>query len=156
MAGATSATGSSAAEKRAARKRPPPILRATRKRNPAEILGRPAGGRQFKLTVDASGRPKGLRAALAATGPYGRCHSFGIYFEDVPLPLPLASMFMKGVTLSTGRPDVRHPSIPDVLALLADGTVDPVPVFSDVVTFDEAPTALAQGLRKPVVVRGEY
>jgi alcohol dehydrogenase len=49
-----------------------------------------------------------------------------------------------------------RPSIPDVLALLADGTVDPVPVFSDVVTFDEAPTALAQGLRKPVVVRGEY
>ena len=119
----------------------------------AEILDRPPAGRQFKLTVDASGRPGGLREALAATGPYGRCHSFGIYFEDVPLPL--ASMFMQGVTLSTGRPDVR-PSIPDVLALLADGTVDPVPVFSDVVTFDEAPTALAQGLRKPVVVRGEY
>ena len=119
----------------------------------AEILGQPPAGREFKLTVDASGRPAGLRAALAATGSYGRCHSFGIYFEDVPLPL--ASMFMQGVTLSTGRPDVR-PSIPDVLALLADGTVDPVPVFSDVVTFDEAPTALAQGLRKPVVVRGEY
>jgi len=116
----------------------------------AEILDEPPRGRDFRLTVDASARPAGLHAALAATAASGRCHSTGIYFKDVALPL--WSMYMKGVTFTTGRPDVR-PSIPDVLALLADGAVDPLPVFSDVVSFDDAPTALVAGLRKPLLVR---
>ncbi|MFE2068637.1 alcohol dehydrogenase catalytic domain-containing protein [Streptomyces sp. NPDC059467] len=119
----------------------------------AEILEEPPRSRDFRVTVDASGRPAGLRAALAATGPSGHCHSVGIYFQDVPLPL--SSMYMKGVTFSTGRPDVL-PSLPDVLDLLATRMVDPISVFSDVVGYDDAPAALAQGLRKPLVVRAGH
>jgi len=46
-------------------------------------------------------------------------------------------MFKQNVTFSTGHPDVR-PSIPAVLALLTDGSVDPLPVFSDIISFDDA------------------
>ena len=44
----------------------------------AEILGEAPQGREFRVTLDASGRPGGLRAALRAAGPAGICHSFGI------------------------------------------------------------------------------
>ena len=64
-------------------------------------------------------------------------------------------MFMQGVTFTSGRANVR-PNIRDVLALIADGTVDPLAAYSDVVSFDDAPTALAQVLRKPLVVRDGY
>jgi threonine dehydrogenase-like Zn-dependent dehydrogenase len=119
----------------------------------AEILSEVPKGREFRVTLDASGRPDGLHAALRAVGPAGNCHSFGIAWKDVALPVD--SMFMQGVTFTTGRANVR-PNIPDVLALIADGTVDPLPVYSDVVSFDDAPTALAQVLRKPLVVRDGY
>ena len=62
---------------------------------------------------------------------------------------------MQGVTFTSGRANVR-PNIPDVLALIADGIVEPLAVYSDVVSFDDAPTALAQVLRKPLVVRDGY
>jgi threonine dehydrogenase-like Zn-dependent dehydrogenase len=116
----------------------------------AELLTEPPTAREFGITVDASGRAAGLRLALAATGPAGHCHSVGIYFEDVVLPVN--SMYMNGVTFTTGRPDVA-PSIPEVLELLAAGRVDTMSVYSHVVTFDDAPRALADGLRKPLIVR---
>jgi threonine dehydrogenase-like Zn-dependent dehydrogenase len=116
----------------------------------AELLVEPPAAREFGVTVDASGRAAGLRLALAATGPAGRCHSVGIYFEDVALPVN--AMYMNGVTFTTGRPDVA-PSIPAVLELLSAGHIDTMSVFSDVITFDDAPHALAEGLRKPLIVR---
>ena len=119
----------------------------------AEILGEVPKRREFRVTLDASGRPDGLYAALRAAGPAGVCHSFGIPWQDVALPVD--SMFMQGVTFTSGRANVR-PNIPDVLALIADGTVDPLAVYSHVVSFDDAPTALAQVLRKPLVVRDGY
>jgi alcohol dehydrogenase len=119
----------------------------------AEILGEPPVGREFPITVDASGRPEGLRAALSATGPAGHCHSVGIFFDDVALPL--SSMYMQGVTFTTGRPDVA-PSIPAVLEMLAAARVDPLPVFSDVLSFEDAPSALAESPRKPLVVRSGF
>ena len=45
---------------------------------------------------------------------------------------------------------------PDVLALIADGTVDPLPVYSDTVELRRRSDRLAQGLRKPLVVRDGY
>lgn len=119
----------------------------------AEILNDPPVAREFAIAIDASGRASGLHGALAATGPAGRCHSVGIFFDDVPLPL--ASMYMQGVSFTTGRPDVA-PSIPAVLDLIAGGDVDPLAVYSDIVSFDDAPVALAEGLRKPLVVRDEF
>jgi alcohol dehydrogenase len=78
----------------------------------AEILGEVAKGREFRVSLDASGRPDGLYAALRAAGPAGVCHSFGIPWPDAALPVN--SMFMQGVTFTSGRANVR-PNIPDVL-----------------------------------------
>ena len=119
----------------------------------AEVTSEQPASRAFALTVDASARPEGLRMALAATSPAGRCHSVGIYFDSVAMPLD--AMYMDGIAFTTGRPDVA-PSIPAVLDMLLKNRIDALAVFSDVITFDEAPTALAEGLRKPLVVRAEH
>ncbi|MFI6099897.1 zinc-binding dehydrogenase [Lentzea sp. NPDC051213] len=104
---------------------------------------------EFPLTFDAAADPAGLRAALTATEPGGHCHSAGIYFADVSLPTN--AMYMNSVTLTTGRPDIT-PHLPAVLQLVADGKVDPTPVFSDRITFDSLPESLPLLPEKPLVV----
>ena len=105
---------------------------------------------EFPVTVDASADPAGLTLALRATGPGGHCHSVGIYFAGAHVPL--GEMYMNGVTLTTGRSDVR-PSIPAVVDAVATGTVDPTAVFSETVDWDDLPEALAELPRKPLARR---
>jgi alcohol dehydrogenase len=109
-----------------------------------EKLGR------FPITVDAAGRHAGLHAALRSTAPDGTCTSVAIYFEPAT-PLPLLEMYMRGCTLHTGRCHARA-LIPDVLALVRDGRLDPALVTSAVVGFDDAPAALAEPPTKLVLV----
>jgi threonine dehydrogenase-like Zn-dependent dehydrogenase len=116
---------------------------------PVEALDPEAPG-EFPVTVDASADPAGLALALRATGPAGSCHSVGIYFAGAHVPL--GEMYMNGVTLTTGRPDVR-PSIPAVLDAVAAGAVDPTDVFSDTIDWDDLPEALAELPRKPLARR---
>ena len=66
--------------------------------------------------------------------------------------MPLETMFMNGTTFTTSRADVGH-SIPQVLDLLATGAIDPLPVYSHEVAWDDAPTALAESPDKPIVER---
>jgi alcohol dehydrogenase len=112
---------------------------------------RDLGRERFAVTVDASASPAGLQAALMATAPGGHCHSVGIYFD--PVPLPLLSMYMSGVTFSTRRPDIS-PHLPKVLALLADGRVDPMPAYSDTLAFTDLAEALPRLPEKPLVLFG--
>ncbi|KJK42663.1 hypothetical protein UK23_36170 [Lentzea aerocolonigenes] len=107
--------------------------------------------REFPLTYDASGHPDGLTAALNATEPGGHCHSAGIYFAGVKVPT--GPMYMNAVTFTTGRPDIT-PHLPAVLDLVGGGAVDPLPVFSDHLTFDSLPETLALLPEKPLVTRG--
>ena len=106
---------------------------------------------EFDLVVDAGANLRQLAAALPLVAPGGRCHSVGIYFGDRTV-MPLGTMFMNGTTFTTGRPDVGH-SIPHVLDLLATGAIDPLPVYSHEVAWDDAPTALAGCPDKPIVER---
>lgn len=110
---------------------------------------REAGRERFPVTVDASASPEGLAAALRATAPGGHCHSVGIYFESVPLPL--MSMYMTGITLTTARPDIS-PHLPAVLSLLASGQVDPSPAYSGTVAFEDLPQVLPHLPDKPLVI----
>lgn len=105
----------------------------------------------FPVTVDASAHPRGLTAALRATAPGGHCHSVGIYFE--PAKVPLMSMYMDAVTLTTGRPDIT-PHLPAVLSLLASGQVDPTRVYSDTLAHEDLPEALLGLPAKPLVLFG--
>lgn len=110
----------------------------------------PAKFGRFPITVDASGRHGGLHAALRSTAPDGVCTSVAIYFEPAT-PLPLLEMYTRGCTLHTGRCHART-LIPDVLALIAAGRLDPALVTSAVVGFDDAETALAEPPTKLVLV----
>ncbi|HWM12678.1 MAG TPA: alcohol dehydrogenase catalytic domain-containing protein [Solirubrobacteraceae bacterium] len=115
---------------------------------PVEV-GEPKLGR-FPVTVDASGHHDGLHAALRSTAPDGVCTSVAIYFE-AETPLPLLEMYTRGCTLHTGRCHART-LIPDVLALVAAGRLDPSAVTSAVVGFADAEAALAEPPTKLVLV----
>ncbi len=114
-------------------------------------LSEPPATATYDLVVDASGDPAVLAAGMRLLAPAGHCHSVGIYFDD-NTALPLRTAYMTGTSFTTGRPDVLG-SIPDVLRHVADGSFDPTSVFSDRIDWDDAPDALAQVLRKPVVTR---
>jgi len=105
---------------------------------------------QFPVTVDTSADPARLAGVLRATAPGGHCHSVGIYFGDVALPL--MSMYMNAVTFTIGRPDIT-PHAPAVLELIRCGRVDPMPVYSQTLGFDELPEALVSLPAKPLVLR---
>ena len=105
---------------------------------------------RFPITVDASGHHGGLHAALRSTAPDGICTSVAIYFEPAT-PVPLLEMYTRGCTLHTGRCHARA-LIPDVLALIVAGRLDPALVTSAVVGFDDAETALADPPTKLVLV----
>ena len=101
---------------------------------------RSASGRRklgsFPITVDASGDHGGLHAALRSTARDGTCTSVAVYFEPAT-PVPLLEMYTRGCTLHTGRCHARA-LIPEVLALIAAGRLDPAAVTSAVVSFDDA------------------
>ena len=99
---------------------------------------------EFDLVVDAGADARQLAAALKLVAPGGRCHSVGIYFGD-RIMMPVSTMFMNGTTFTTSRADVG-PSIPHVLDLLATGTVDPLPIYSHEIAWDDAPTSARSGL----------
>jgi alcohol dehydrogenase len=105
---------------------------------------------RFPITVDASGDHAGLHAALRSTAPDGICTSVAIYFEP-ETPVPLLELYTRGCTLHTGRAHARA-VIPDVLALVAAGRLEPALVTSAVVSFDDAPAALAEPPTKLILV----
>jgi alcohol dehydrogenase len=113
-------------------------------------LAWPAKFGRFPVTVDASGQHGGLHAALRSTAADGTCTSVAIYFEPVT-PVPLLEMYTRGCTLHTGRCHARA-LIPEVLALIAAGRLDPALVTSAVVSFDEAEDALADPPTKLILV----
>jgi threonine dehydrogenase-like Zn-dependent dehydrogenase len=110
----------------------------------------PAKLGRFPITVDASGDHAGLHAALRSTAPDGTCTSVAIYFEPTT-PLPLLEMYTRGCTLHTGRVHART-VIPEVLALVGAGRLDPALVTSAVAEFDDAPAALAEPPTKLILV----
>jgi threonine dehydrogenase-like Zn-dependent dehydrogenase len=132
------------------------VDRSEQRREQAKALGATAHEtvptrQEYEIVVDASAERAALAEGLRHAAPGGRCHSVGIFLGD-PTPLPLDHMYMHGVTLTTGRPDVLG-DIPAVLDLVADGRVDPRSVFSERVAWEDAPAALAELPRKPLVVR---
>jgi threonine dehydrogenase-like Zn-dependent dehydrogenase len=104
----------------------------------------------FPITVDASGDQGGLHAAVRSTAPDGTCTAVAIYFEPAT-PLPLLEMYTRGCTIHTGRCHARA-LIPEVLALIAAGRLDPAAVTTAVVGFDDAEAALADPPTKLVLV----
>ncbi|MBW3663347.1 MAG: alcohol dehydrogenase catalytic domain-containing protein [Actinobacteria bacterium] len=110
------------------------------------------------LVVGGLGVSIGLYAihaatAHGATGPYGTCTSVAIHF-GAPIPLPLLSMYTRGITFHTSRADARR-LLGAVLDEIANGTLDPGVVPTRVVDFDEAADAWVQPAIKLVVAGRE-
>lgn len=103
----------------------------------------------FPITVNASGTEDGLRCALNSTAFDGVCTNTSLYLDDPALPL--FAMYSRCCTLHTGRAHAR-PAIPALLDLVAGG-FDPALVTSTVVSWDDAPDALADPPMKVVVSR---
>lgn len=106
---------------------------------------------RYPVTVDASSDPDGLAATLRSTAADGVCTSVGIYYTETT-PVPLLEMYTKGITFKTGRTHAR-PAISEVLALVADGRLDPGRVTSRTAAWADAADALADPPTKLVLTR---
>ena len=80
------------------------------------------------------------RSRPCSTAPDGTCTSVAVHFEPTT-PVPLLVMYTRGCTLHTGRCHARA-FIPEVLALIDAGRLDPALVTRVVVGFDDAEVAL--------------
>lgn len=93
-----------------------------------------------------------IACALRSTGPDGVCTSIGIY-QTPTTPIPLLEMYSKNITFITGRVHARE-AIPEALALVAEGRLDPEPVTGRHVAWDDAADALVEYREKLVIERG--
>ncbi len=108
--------------------------------------------RRYAITVDAAGTREGLALALGSLDRDGVCTSTAIHFDPQTVPpFPLLQMYVMGATFTTGRIHARA-GAPEVLGLLADGTVDVAPVTTRVVSFDDAADALLEDYVKLVLI----
>jgi alcohol dehydrogenase len=96
-------------------------------------FGRRSG--RWPVVVDCGTRPAGLLHAVDSTESAGILHSVSYYLEDVVLPL--GKMYTRGITFEIGR---AHSAalLPEVVALVADGRLDPSMVTTQIVSWDEA------------------
>jgi alcohol dehydrogenase len=102
---------------------------------------------RFPITVDATARPEGLRFAIASTEGGGVCTSVGIYFGEVSFDL--LDMYTRGIRFVTGRVDARR-EVEPALAIVARGLFDLMPIVTNIVDFDDAPSAWLEPATKLV------
>lgn len=123
-------------------------------RDHAERLGLAAGpvralqGRRSPLVVDSSASPVGLKLALSAVAPDGRCSCAGLLHASAKIPASL--MFGRNVTLTIARSHIRL-AIPPVLELLSAGSLDPTGVTTQQGPLDDAVELISAHLRGPDV-----
>lgn len=95
------------------------------------------------LVVDATGTPAGLRVAVSKTASDGVCASIGSLHARSSIPT--ASMYFRDISLHMGMPPVR-PILPDVLTMMADGSLRPEDVITDTDRIDNAHNAVGRYL----------
>jgi threonine dehydrogenase-like Zn-dependent dehydrogenase len=118
----------------------------------AEVVeGYPERLGPFPVTAMVAADPAALALAARSTAPDGICTCAGIVFEP-ETPVPLLEMYTKVTTFRTGRVHARS-TIPRVLELMSDGRLRPETVTDRVLSWDEAPEALADNLGKLVFSR---
>jgi alcohol dehydrogenase len=106
---------------------------------------------RWPLVVDCGTRPEALVHALESTAPEGVLHSVSYYGEPMT-PVPLGKLYTRGIHFHTGR--VHSAGVlPEVLALLADGTLTPGTVPPTVIPWDAARDHYLDDAVKLVVTR---
>ena len=106
---------------------------------------------EFALTVDVGGDPeRTLGCAFRSVAPGGTVVGRCVYF--VSPPLPYWDLFRTDARFVTSPPHAT-PWIPAILELLASAAVDPSPVLTTGLSYDDAPEILLERPRKPVFSR---
>ena len=105
----------------------------------------------YTVTVCSAGDVEALSLALQATEPDGACVVNAIFFAD-DVPIPLFSMYTRGVRLVTGRVNARA-VLPAALDLIVTGALEPAPVTDAVVPWADAAEGLLDQPRKLVIRR---
>lgn len=98
-------------------------------------------GNETGVAAKLNHAPAGLRRAgtarVAGRARPGTQTLAGIHPLAVQTPLPLLEMYTRGITVHTSRADSRR-YLPDVLAMVAAGRIDPLAVPTTVIGWDDA------------------
>jgi threonine dehydrogenase-like Zn-dependent dehydrogenase len=113
--------------------------------------GFPRRFEQAPIVVSASLQTEGLHCAIHSTEPYGRIVPVTIHFAP-ETPMPLLSMYTRGITFHTSRADSRL-YLQEVLDLVAGGGLDPLRVPTRLVPWGEAAERWTEPALKMVVTR---
>jgi threonine dehydrogenase-like Zn-dependent dehydrogenase len=96
----------------------------------------------FPITVDANATQQGIKLALRSAAPDATCTVVGIYMGEQPR-LPMLEMYIKIVTLKTGRVHARA-VMPEVLELAGRGALRPELITTRTVDWADAADALTE------------
>lgn len=107
---------------------------------------------QFSIVVDASNIPDGLLYALKSTAASGHCTSVSAPGKKID-NVPLASMYMKGITFEISRAQARA-TMADVIKCACDGRIKHQDIISKTVPFGQAEEMIADPDIKVVFVKG--
>jgi 2-desacetyl-2-hydroxyethyl bacteriochlorophyllide A dehydrogenase len=92
------------------------------------------------VSIDAVGDPRALETAIRLTRACGSVQCIGVYAERVEVHMGL--LWLKAITLRGGQANViAH--VDPVLAMLAEGVVDPSPLVTRHMPLDQAAEAYA-------------
>lgn len=109
-----------------------------------------SGGVGADAVIEAVGLPATIGVACDAVATGGRVAVVGIPAE--PVPLPFAQLLFKNVTVWTGLGDLSR--MDALLALIAEGRLDPTPMFTTTRPFAEIEQAFADmEQRTPGVIK---
>ena len=106
---------------------------------------------RYGIVGDGSSTADGLRLALDATEPGGHCTHAGILFEG-DVPINMLAAYTIGLHLHVGRVAAR-PVIPTLLAMTANGRLDPARITDRLVRWEEAGEAIVKDHTKLVFTR---
>ena len=98
-------------------------------------------GRGVDVCIDAVGDPRALELAIRLTRNCGTVQVVGVYAERCEVHMGL--LWIKAMNLRAGMANVIG-HIDSVLAMLANGVVDPSPVVTHHMSLDDAPEAYAR------------
>jgi alcohol dehydrogenase len=106
---------------------------------------------RYPLVVDCGTEGEGLLHAVDSVAHEGVLHSVS-YYLDPSIVLPLGKMYTRGLQFHIGRAHSSS-SLPEVVGLIAAGRLDPAPVTTSVIGWDEAPERYLDDTIKLIVTR---
>jgi 2-desacetyl-2-hydroxyethyl bacteriochlorophyllide A dehydrogenase len=108
--------------------------------DPRAAVKQATEGRGADVVVDAVGHPQAFDMACRMARKAGRVSATGVYAERMEVHMGL--VWVKALEIHTGHANViAH--VDRVLAMMADGALDPTPLVTHRMSLDEAPEAYA-------------